>query len=267
MSSYRSAAVVTAFALFMTTTANAQATVDDCWRAEEASAARIQALQSMLMVEALKCRDTLPAALEAYNGFVVAKRDTLRSAKYGVQAHFVKQLGAVGGQAAASDYDTQAGNRSSTPAITAERCATVASYARIAAGSSDADLLALSDALVPAGPMADCSVGPAARSTGMIIPVWQRGVARPGAVMVDGKPVAAKSAAAAPVKAVPVVVAGLSEAKTPVLEPIDLPVAAAPAVVAAPAAVAAPVSAAEALQAAAAALAKAAAAMQAQPSS
>ncbi|RYE98538.1 MAG: hypothetical protein EOO77_37080, partial [Oxalobacteraceae bacterium] len=67
-----------------------------CWRSEEIAAARIQDLQTLLMVDALKCRTTLPAGVESYNKFMQEKGEVIGKSKRTVQAYFVRQYGAAG---------------------------------------------------------------------------------------------------------------------------------------------------------------------------
>ncbi len=270
----------------------------DCWRADEVRAAHVQNLQNLLMVESLKCRDTVPATLEAYNAFMTSKRDTIMGNKYLLQAHFVRQYGALKGSAAASDYDTKASNASSSSIITVERCETVGAFSRLAATAANDDLLALADMVAPGGPLGDCPANPALKPASMVIAIWKKGVPPPGsfAAAAAAKPTVTASLASVPVTSpagVTGVPAGVYQAPA-ALSPVDAAAAGAtPATPAAAVAAAAPVqvpaveaqapiqaqvedaaaakpaaapavsiSAASALQAAATALAQAAAAMQ-----
>ncbi len=236
------------------------ATPADCWSPDEVAAVRIRNLQSMLLVESLKCRDTVPDTVAAYNDFVTKKRALLLTNKYRVQDHFIKNYGAAAGSVASNNYETRAGNHNSSPKITPERCRSVAAYSRLAANASEDDLPALADALARSNPIADCPVAP----TAMVIPVWKNGrpqpVAAPGTIAPAG-PTEASAAEDDAVATIPMTAPAAAPtpavAKTVPADPVK-PVEVAAAVPVAP-------DAATALQAAAAALAQAAAAMQATP--
>ena len=262
---HRGAVVAAGLNLAIVSSSIAQAAPPaDCWAPEEVAAVRVRNLQSMLLVESLKCRDTVPDTVVAYNDFVTKKRELLLADKYRVQDHFIKNFGAAAGSVASNNYETRAGNHNSSSGISPERCRSVAAYARLAANASDQDLPAFAGAVARSNPIADCPVAPAA----MVIPVWKNGrplpVAAPDPVMQEGvveteapiddavatipmtEPVATRKAAALPA----VVQAAPAEPEKPMA-------------VAAVSKTPAPADAATALQAAAAALAQAAAALQA----
>ena len=185
-----------------------QAAVPDasCWRSDEVRAARIQNLQNTFMIDALKCRDTIPATADSYNEFLSKRRDPLLADKYTVQAHFVRLLGPVAGMNAATDYDTQASNRLSTSPIDVKRCETTALYARLAASATDDDLLVLASMLGSDQALSECSAPTAApavspRPTAMVIPIWKK--PPPVAATAAAEPTTAPRVAAASTAAAP----------------------------------------------------------------
>ena len=268
------ASAATVALVFSTSSYAAELTGSDCWRADEAKAARIQNLQTMFMIDAIKCQDTIPATLESYNLFMVKRHDMLVANKYIVQAHFVRIMGPDVGVKASTDYDTQLGNKISSSAIDVQRCKVTGMYARLAGDATEDDLVAMSDLLVGNAPPAVCPATVAAppSPTAMVIPVWKK-QAPPSSVPVSGPTpaVATAQVAAAPMAmseeaAVPAV--DTQATAVPPAIATTAPLSAAPAVAPATAVSApttAPVSQADAiraLQQAAAALSQAAASLQ-----
>ena len=89
----------------------AQAATADCWSADEVAAVRTHHFAMLMMVDALKCRTTIPATQEAYDRFADQKRVLLQKNRNIVDAHFVRSLGATEGLRVADTYDT--GNQQS----------------------------------------------------------------------------------------------------------------------------------------------------------
>lgn len=160
-----------------TAQANTQvANAVECWRADEAKAVRIQNLQTMLMVDAIKCQDTMASTLEGYNSFITKWQDRLVANKYIVQAHFVRRLGPVEGAKAATDYHTRVGNQLSASPISVDRCESTGMFARLAANASDDDLVIMANALAGAVEVTECPAAEPvkAKPTQMIIPIWNK---------------------------------------------------------------------------------------------
>ncbi|MGN6377176.1 MAG: hypothetical protein ACTHMG_16700 [Sphingomonas sp.] len=215
----------------------------------------------LLMVDALRCTNTMPSTVDSYNAFVDAKRPALNSAKYAIQAHFVKQDGADKGIQAFTDYETRLGNELSSPNASYDRCAMIGSLARMATAASAPDLQILSSNFAKSSLIASCPrpAGAAGPRKTMVIPVWK--TATPAdpptaseAAAASGPPQESDDPAAGDpaVKPTPAVMTSVEAA--PTASP-----AVAPSAAAAPKA--APEDAATALQQAAAALAQAAAAL------
>ena len=148
----------------------------DCWAADEIDAAHINLLQTKLMVESLKCQDTIPATLESYNAFMNARREMLVNYKHRVEAHFVRQWGTQAGTAASDDYNTKTGNQVSTSTIDVAQCERAGMIARFASTASDEDLRLLAETIAPASVIRDCpDVAPRpGRPLSMVIPIWKQ---------------------------------------------------------------------------------------------
>jgi hypothetical protein len=59
-----------------------------CWTAEEISAAKVRDMDTMLMVSALRCRNSGHDLLGSYNAFVRSGRGALTAANDSLRAHF-----------------------------------------------------------------------------------------------------------------------------------------------------------------------------------
>lgn len=115
-----------------------------CWNADEASAATVRELQSMMMVAALRCQAAGRGIMDEYNGFVVANRKTISAMNDRIKGHFIRAMGPVGGQRGYDSYTTSMANAYGAGASGSETCGSVASLAREAtmmAGSLDGLLL------------------------------------------------------------------------------------------------------------------------------
>lgn len=253
MLNMRTAAIAATMVCCLPTQSLAQTAYSaDCWRAEEARAARLQGLQMALMIDAIKCQDTMPTTLASYNGFINGRRDLIVANKYGVQAHFVRTMGSVNGAKGSTDYDTRIGNNLSAEPIDVDRCEAAGVHARLATHASEDDLVALAGMLVKSPGFAECATTAvvSTKPKAMIIPVWKKpAVAATDAVAVQPAVIAAVPAdvvvadstpdgasvppsAAAVVAAVPIQVAAAT--------PLATVAAVVPAVATSPAAVTAP---------------------------
>ncbi len=173
----RLAAAAAAFVMPCVAHANSAAASDsDCWSSDEIAAAHIHLLQIKLMVDSLKCQDTIPATLQSYNSFMNMRRDALVAHKRRVEAHFVRQVGGQDGISASDAYTTRVGNQVSSPVIDVVQCERAGTIARLATTASDADLLVLADTIVPDRPIKDCpDAAPVSdRPRAMVIPVWAK---------------------------------------------------------------------------------------------
>ena len=97
-------AVMTACALVAS---SAQAA---CWTREEASAAGVRQLQSMLMVTALRCQAAGTGMMREYNAFVAANRQAIAAQNDRIRGHFVHAQGGVAGERAYDSFTTSMAN-------------------------------------------------------------------------------------------------------------------------------------------------------------
>ena len=255
-------------------TANAMPTPgSNCWKADEQRAAEVHNFQTMLMVGALKCRDSVPAALEGYNSFMSSKRDLIVANQYVLMNHFIREYGDSNGLGAFRNYETRVGNLHSR-ADNLARCEAIGAMSRMAAGASETDLRELArvvgeDTLTASCPnLAQAEEGLAPTVVATLNPAAQPvPVAAPAPTVVSTTTeLAANDAAPEPVEAVepalddavpvpvPVEVTSTSGTQPKVITVEEVP---------APAPAPAP-SAAQALQEAARALAQAASALESQ---
>ena len=110
-----------------------------CWTDEAYKAAQVRELDTMLMVEALRCRKTVANFVADYNRFVVASRPALIQANATLKGHFARIVGERGALNAYDNYMTTVANRygAGTEGL---NCADVASMVRAASaakGSAD----------------------------------------------------------------------------------------------------------------------------------
>jgi hypothetical protein len=118
-----------------------------CWYPNEARAAQVRGLQTMLMVGTLQCRRSYQASEGLYNDFVVNQRRFLDANIQILKARFTRENGEAAGQAAYDRFGTSLANQYSEQLDDPEFCRTVQQFARIAAGASRQELLELADAV------------------------------------------------------------------------------------------------------------------------
>lgn len=139
-----------------------------CWSEDAWEAARVRELDTMLMVEALRCRRTTADFLATYNRFVEGSRPALVRANLLLRAHFAETVGPRGALDAYDRYVTAVANRygAGTAGLACADLASIAAAAAAAAQSGQS-LEALADVadLQPAPPGARCSAPPAAAIT------------------------------------------------------------------------------------------------------
>ncbi|NNM77606.1 hypothetical protein HJG53_11865 [Sphingomonas sp. ID1715] len=82
-----------------------------CWTDAAYAAAQVRELDTMLMVQALRCRKTNANFVEGYNRFVVASRPALLKANATLKGHFAEEFGERGALNAYDNYMTTVANR------------------------------------------------------------------------------------------------------------------------------------------------------------
>lgn len=83
----------------------------NCWSEAAYKAAQLREFDTMMMVEALRCRKTEANFVHEYNKFVVASRPALLKANASLKGHFEKTVGAKGALNAYDNYMTTVANR------------------------------------------------------------------------------------------------------------------------------------------------------------
>ena len=131
-----------------------------CWSDAAYKAAQLRELDTMLMVEALRCRKTSANFVETYNSFVVASRPALLKANATLKTHFTSEVGAKGALNAYDNYMTTVANRygAGTEGLACEDMSSIVEAA-LAAGGADAALSQIVEAarMVPAIPGERCA--------------------------------------------------------------------------------------------------------------
>ena len=115
-----------------------------CWNTEDASAATVRELQSMLMVATLRCQVAGHEMVADYNGYLQANKATIQRLNDRLKAHFIKASGAVAGQRAYDAFATTLANVYGAEASSPEVCGAMISLtheAAMMAGSEDGLLL------------------------------------------------------------------------------------------------------------------------------
>jgi hypothetical protein len=132
-----------------------------CWKSDEASAAGVRELQSMLMVAALRCQVAGHPMMNDYNAFVQSNRAALGAMNDRIKAHFIRTFGPVGGQRAYDSFTTSMANGYGAASSGADVCGDADNLAREAAslnGSIDGlKLLAERQGLVAKLPEGLCA--------------------------------------------------------------------------------------------------------------
>lgn len=82
-----------------------------CWSDTAYKAAQLRELDTMLMVEALRCRKTSANFVETYNRFVETSRPALLKANAALRRHFAAEVGESGALNAYDNYMTTVANR------------------------------------------------------------------------------------------------------------------------------------------------------------
>lgn len=131
-----------------------------CWTEAAYKAAQVRELDTMLMVEALRCRKTAANFVASYNDFVVASRPALLQANAALKGHFAEVVGSRGALNAYDNYMTTVANRygAGTEGLSCTDMASIVQAALAANGSADAlHQLAEAARMVPSVEGARCA--------------------------------------------------------------------------------------------------------------
>ena len=118
-----------------------------CWTRDEAAAATVRQLQSMLMVTALRCEAIGRPVMPDYNTFVSANRAAIAKGDELLKLGFIRAEGPVAGQHAYDAFTTSMANGYGDGTGAPNRCADIAALARegSAMGGSVEGLLLIAD--------------------------------------------------------------------------------------------------------------------------
>ncbi len=128
-----------------------------CWTREEARAAQIRGLQTMLMVGTLQCRGYNRHSVDLYNDFILNQRSLLDANATVLKAHFERETGGAEAQRAYDRYATSLANRYSAEMDDVAFCETVGEFVRVAAHASDEGLMRLAETVAAAPPAGSCT--------------------------------------------------------------------------------------------------------------
>ena len=110
----------------------------------------------MLMVGTLRCRISGHTADANYNDFATRQHNVLGANAYVLKAHYLRENGIQAGRTAYDQSVTLLANKHAARLDDPSFCATVASYARMAASASSEDLLVLAQSVVEAPTSGPC---------------------------------------------------------------------------------------------------------------
>lgn len=105
-----------------------------CWTRDEAAAAGVRQLQSMLMVTALRCQAGGEGMMADYNQFVSANRTAIVAENERIRAHFIHAQGVLPGERAYDSFTTSMANGYGAGAGAPRSCRMAASLAHEASG-------------------------------------------------------------------------------------------------------------------------------------
>jgi len=129
---------------FATSGISASANSYPCFEEGTVQSARIHDLRIMLMVNALKCRETAPTTLRSYGQLIESRYDEFSEHAEFVEASMVDRHGPHAGRAAFDDYETRIGNYHSDVRPSIELCNDTAAFIDLASRADHAELETLS---------------------------------------------------------------------------------------------------------------------------
>lgn len=130
-----------AAALFALAATSASASTDyPCFYPEEQQSARIHDFQIMMMVGALKCRDTAPGSVGRYGAMLLHRDQELAAHGDRLLGRMIDQWGYREGRRTFDDYETKLSNHYAEHRLTRETCEDLGAYARMAHEASPAEL-------------------------------------------------------------------------------------------------------------------------------
>lgn len=101
-----------------------------CWPVDEVNAAKVRNLQTMLMVNTLRCQMVGVNVATDYNNFLQANRTAIGASNDRLKRFFIQSKGPVEGQRAYDAFTTQLANSFGSSRTNSESCAATAEMAR-----------------------------------------------------------------------------------------------------------------------------------------
>lgn len=118
-----------------------------CYTESEIGSAQVHEMRIALMVDALKCRNVVPAAMASYDRLMELRGGDFRRYSGQVESQLVAQRGPRAGRVAFADYETMLGNYHSKGRYTVQTCRNLAGFMRLVERAANTDLQALSEVL------------------------------------------------------------------------------------------------------------------------
>lgn len=116
-----------------------------CFEKRDISSAQIHEMRVMMLVNALKCRDVLPATMHSYRQLMNQRDGELRHHADKVEGQLVAQYGPRSGRIAFADYETLLGNYHSNDRLTYDNCGEMGALMRMVQRAGTDQLHTLSD--------------------------------------------------------------------------------------------------------------------------
>jgi hypothetical protein len=118
-----------------------------CYTEAEIGSAQVHEMRIALMVDALKCRDLVPAAMVSYGHLMAARDGDFRLHAGRVEGQLVERYGPRAGRIAFADYETMLGNHHSKGRYTVQTCRNLDGFLKLVERAANTDLRALSEVI------------------------------------------------------------------------------------------------------------------------
>lgn len=118
-----------------------------CYTEGEIGSAQVHEMRIALMVDALKCRNVMPAAMISYRRLMELRDSDFSHHAGRVEQQLVAQHGPRAGRVAFADYETMLGNYHSLGRYTAQTCRNLDGFLRLVERAANTDLQSLSEVL------------------------------------------------------------------------------------------------------------------------
>ncbi len=129
-----------------------------CYTESEIGSAQIHEMRIALMVDALKCRDVVPASARSFEQLMVQRDGDFQQHAGKLEAQLVERYGARQGRIAFADYETMLGNFHAKGRYTVQTCRNLDAFMRLAERAANTDLRALSE-VMPRSAIRACPAG------------------------------------------------------------------------------------------------------------